>query len=168
MNEKKLCFPIFDVWSFSGIEHFIQMRHPSLFQGRKWLGSPVARISNTCLVVEITPMSTNNLLTNISIRKRYPIILQWRNQADIQSSFNDKIVLWSGKGCGLWLWHSVDFSLTFFFFYSLRPWIKVKDNLWNRAATIRSTEKSWRSNCINEGRVGKRLKDRCRKWISWK
>ena len=24
-------------------------------------------------------------------------------------------LLWSGKGCGLWLWHSLDFSLTFFF-----------------------------------------------------
>ena len=23
-------------------------------------------------------------------------------------------LLWSGKGCGLWLWHSLDFSLTFF------------------------------------------------------
>ena len=25
-------------------------------------------------------------------------------------------LLVSGKGCGLWLWHSLDFSLTFFFF----------------------------------------------------
>ena len=24
-------------------------------------------------------------------------------------------LLESGKGCGLWLWHSLDFSLTFFF-----------------------------------------------------
>ena len=27
-------------------------------------------------------------------------------------------LLGSGKGCGLWLWHSLDFSLTFFFKYS--------------------------------------------------
>ena len=26
-------------------------------------------------------------------------------------------LLVSGKGCGLWLWHSLDFSLTFFFFF---------------------------------------------------
>ena len=26
-------------------------------------------------------------------------------------------LLGSGKGCGLWLWHSLDFSLTFFLFY---------------------------------------------------
>ena len=25
-------------------------------------------------------------------------------------------LLGSGKGCGLWLWHSLDFSLTFFFY----------------------------------------------------
>ena len=38
-------------------------------------------------------------------------------------------LLGSGKGCGLWLWHSLDFSLTFFsitktclyIFYSLKP-----------------------------------------------
>ena len=30
------------------------------------------------------------------------------------------LLLVSGKGCGLWLWHSLDFSLTlFFFFYKL-------------------------------------------------
>ena len=27
-------------------------------------------------------------------------------------------LLGSGKGCGLWLWHSLDFSLTFFVYYS--------------------------------------------------
>ena len=27
-------------------------------------------------------------------------------------------LLMSGKGCGLWLWHSLDFSLTFFFYYT--------------------------------------------------
>ena len=27
-------------------------------------------------------------------------------------------LLGSGKGCGLWLWHSLDFSLTFSFFYN--------------------------------------------------
>ena len=31
-------------------------------------------------------------------------------------------LLGSGKGCGLWLWHSLDFSLTFFFNYIFVAW----------------------------------------------
>ena len=31
-----------------------------------------------------------------------------------------ELLLRSGKGCGLWLWHSLDFSLTFFF--HIIPW----------------------------------------------
>ena len=31
-------------------------------------------------------------------------------------------LLVSGKGCGLWLWHSLDFSLTFFFPYVAFVW----------------------------------------------
>ena len=31
-------------------------------------------------------------------------------------------LLGSGKGCGLWMWHSLDFSLTFFFIISIRFW----------------------------------------------
>ena len=31
-------------------------------------------------------------------------------------------LLVSGKGCGLWLWHSLDFSLTFFFVYNYWQW----------------------------------------------
>ena len=42
-------------------------------------------------------------------------------------------VLISGKGCGLWLWHSLDFSLTFFgviFTNTLDCEIQVKDIKW--------------------------------------
>ena len=31
-------------------------------------------------------------------------------------------LLVSGKGCGLWLWHALDFSLTFFVYGSCRQW----------------------------------------------
>ena len=31
-------------------------------------------------------------------------------------------LLGSGKGCGLWLWHSLDFSLTFFFLFKKFYW----------------------------------------------
>ena len=33
-------------------------------------------------------------------------------------------LLVSGKGCGLWLWHSLDFSLTFFFLLKFREEIR--------------------------------------------
>ena len=35
-------------------------------------------------------------------------------------------LLGSGKGCGLWLWHSVDFSLTFFLCRGISPSRKGK------------------------------------------
>ena len=38
-------------------------------------------------------------------------------------------LLGSSKGCGLWLWHSLDFSLTFFFRYSImKPHVIPSDN----------------------------------------
>ena len=36
-------------------------------------------------------------------------------------------LLGSGKGCGLWLWHSLDFSLTFFFSWEMFLWCLCKD-----------------------------------------
>ena len=49
-------------------------------------------------------------------------------------------LLESGKGCDLWLWHSLDFSLTFFFThlgYWIRlvdshPFLQEKQDLWLR------------------------------------
>ena len=39
-------------------------------------------------------------------------------------------LLGSGKGCGLWLWHSLDFCLTFFMKILSKEWLK--DSLtWN-------------------------------------
>ena len=36
-----------------------------------------------------------------------------------------------GKGCGLWLWHSLDFSLTFFFFIPLFHTLCTELRAWN-------------------------------------
>ena len=42
-------------------------------------------------------------------------------------------LLMSGKGCGLWLWHSLDFSLTFFLFGSFiyTIWYSLWQSLTN-------------------------------------
>ena len=43
-------------------------------------------------------------------------------------------LLGSGKGFGLWLWHSLDFSLTFFFSTCVLQMANVISHLLNRAA----------------------------------
>ena len=41
-------------------------------------------------------------------------------------------LLMSGTGCGLWLWHSLDFSLTFFSFFLPQPYLLLSHclNIW--------------------------------------
>ena len=45
-------------------------------------------------------------------------------------------LLGSGKGCGLWLWHSLDFSLTFFY-----------NNSWELRYTLTSWTEFWHTIC---------------------
>ena len=49
-------------------------------------------------------------------------------------------LLGSGKGCGLRLWHSLEFSLTFFFLnrgFQFKPWFKDLSCIW--FATVHSS-----------------------------
>ena len=45
-------------------------------------------------------------------------------------------LLGSGKGCGLWLWHSLDFSLTFFFTMQMKSAIRLPQTYCKIAANI--------------------------------
>ena len=49
-------------------------------------------------------------------------------------------LLGSGKGCGLWLWHSLDFSLTFFAAWERESMIREKDWLRERNIVDRKAE----------------------------
>ena len=61
------------------------------------------------------------VLPLLSLGKRELILVLFVRLFDLClfGFFGFLFLLGSGKGCGLWLWHSLDFSLTFFFFRKL-------------------------------------------------